>query len=365
MTNNAQGTITLRKLRNGSTSAVTLNVDKQLLQLVAINDATGNATVAPDWTVAANQPTITPMLVGGATGMTLSDIRWYYNGDTYIGNVASGSINSNFRINANGSLTIIGNLASKDNLFTDTVTMKAEVTDTTGITSGNIEKSIDIPIQRASTSGYTVLIDSTSTVLGTTSSGSVVNSATLTAKVLQGVTDVTDSVTVKFFNGLSDSTGTTGKTLTVSRSDVNGSQLYIARAFVGSTEVDAEGITILDSSDEYQVVTDVTDGVNSQNNVTTYNVPESTALITVTGRAQRNGADITASSWVTSKVHADTQKLIAEVDGQSAFTTDTTVANSYNTTSTNTITVLDKDYINTSSGSKKRAEVFVIAQAEI
>ena len=45
MTNSAQGTVTLRKLRNGATSAVALNVDKQLLQLVAINDATGNATV--------------------------------------------------------------------------------------------------------------------------------------------------------------------------------------------------------------------------------------------------------------------------------------------------------------------------------
>ena len=137
----------------------------------------------------------------GGSGMSLSDVRWYYNGDIYIGNVASGSINANFRINANGSLTIINNLGSKDNLSTDTVTMKAEIVDTTGLTSGNVEKTIDIPIQRVSTSGYTVLIDSTGTVLGTTASGSVNNSTVLTAKVLQGTADVTDSVTVKFYKG--------------------------------------------------------------------------------------------------------------------------------------------------------------------
>ena len=364
MTNSAQGTVTLRKLRNGATSAVALNVDKQLLQLVAINDATGNATVAPDWSQSANQPTITPTLIGGS-GMSLSDVRWYYNGDIYIGNVASGSINANFRINANGSLTIINNLGSKDNLSTDTVTMKAEIVDTTGLTSGNVEKTIDIPIQRASTSGYTVLIDSTGTVLGTTASGSVNNSTTLTAKVLQGTADVTDSVTVKFYKGNTDTPVSTGKTLTVTRDDVDGAQLYIARAFVGSVEVDAEGITILDSADEYQIVINCVAGTDSQKNVTNYNVPASATQTVVTAIVQKNGTTVTATSWVTSKFHTDTQKLIAEVDGQTDYTTDSAVQDSYNTTSTNSIIVYDKDYESVSSGSHKRSEVTVLAQCNI
>lgn len=364
MTNSAQGTVTLRKLRNGATSAVALNVDKQLLQLVAINDATGNATVAPDWSQSANQPTITPTLIGGS-GMSLSDVRWYYNGDIDIGNIASGSIYANFRINANGSLTIINNLGSKDNLSTDTVTMKAEIVDTNGLTSGNVEKTIDIPIQRASTSGYTVLIDSTGTVLGTTASGSVNNSTVLTAKVLQGTADVTDSVTVKFYKGNTDTPVSTGKTLTVTRDDVDGAQLYIARAFVGSVEVDAEGITILDSADEYQIVISCAAGTDSQNNVTNYNVPASATQTVVTAIVQKNGTTVTATSWITSKFHADTQKLIAEVAEQTDYTTDSTVQDSYNTTSTNSITVYDKDYVSSSSGSHKRSEVTVLAQCNI
>ena len=365
MTNSAQGTVTLRKLRNGATSAVALNVDKQLLQLVAINDATGNATVAPDWSQSANQPTITPTLIGGS-GMSLSDVRWYYNGDIYIGNIESGSSNANFRINSNdGSLTIINNLGSKDNLSTDTVTMKAEIIDSTGLTSGNVEKTIDIPIQRVSTSGYTVLIDSTGTVLGTTASGSVNNSTTLTAKVLQGTADVTDSVTVKFYKGNTDTAVSTGKTLTVTRDDVDGAQLYIARAFVGSVEVDAEGITIIDSADEYQIIMSCAAGTDSQNNVTNYNVPASATQTVVTATVQKNGITVTATSWVTSKFHADTQKLIAEVAEQTDYTTDSTVQDSYNTASTNSITVYDKDYVSSSSGPQKRSEVIVLAQCNI
>ena len=57
--------------------------------------------------------------------------------------------------------------------------------------------------------------------------------------------------------------------------------------------------------------------------------------------------------------------LIAEVADQTGYTTDSAVQDGYNTTSTNSIIVYDKDYESVSSGSHKRSEVTVLAQCNI
>lgn len=361
MSNSASGGIVLRKLRNGSTSALTLSVDKIYSQLVTIN-ADGSASVVPDWSQAGNQPTITPTLLGN-NGNTLTDHSWFYNGDPVA------SYPTKFKVNSNGSLTIIGNLASASNQYTDVITYKGMIFDANSVAQGNIEKSIDIPISKAAASGYTVLLACAD---GTTLSSSLTSIAAK-AVVYLGTTDVTSNVTIKWFKGINSTTVIgTGATLTIDRTMVDGAQLFIARAYSGSTEVDAQGITIYDTADEYQIQMAVTIGTDTTNVSDGITVPASIASSTVTATATRNGSSsgVTASGWSISKYHADTDKLIGEVkDAQGVaindYTQDTDTADSYNTAAANTIIVYDKDYISYYGTKKRDVEVGVTASATI
>jgi len=367
MSTNTSGFLTLYKLRNGNTAAASLSNDKQLMQVVSLDPDGNVSSISFDWSIPSNQPTITPV---GSAGYTLSDINWYYNGDLIT------SANPKFLLNANGSLKIVANLASASNLFTDTIKMIAVAMDPAGNNQGTVEKSIDIQIQRASSNGYTVLINAERTVLDATNPSTV-----LSAKLLLGATEQNGFTNFKWYKIGSDAlgnitytqVGTNSATLTVTRDDVTGSQMYLCKAFsTGNVELDSGSITIADVADGYDIYFTCINGSETQNNVQKFfNVPASATSVIVKPHISVNSVELsTGASWSLEKVHGDTQKLIAEIAGDSTETTDTETANTYNSV-TNvsqesvSITVYDKDYISLVGISKRQVEVQINAIATI
>ena len=78
----AQGSITIKRLRNGDSLYISFNTNgKPLYQ--GVDTSTGS--VSPDWTVAANQPIITPK-VTSVRGNTVvrSSHQWKWNGQTLL-----------------------------------------------------------------------------------------------------------------------------------------------------------------------------------------------------------------------------------------------------------------------------------------
>ena len=69
MTYSAQGSITIKRLRNGDNFFISLEVTNGIPLFQGVDEKTG--AVSPDWTVAANQPIITPR-VTSARGNSVS-----------------------------------------------------------------------------------------------------------------------------------------------------------------------------------------------------------------------------------------------------------------------------------------------------
>jgi hypothetical protein len=353
--------LTLFKLRSGNEGSAFISCDKQLFQVVTMN-AEGNDTTAivPDWTQTSNQPTITLTL---GKGCTATDLKWYYNGSEIV------FPSSTFQKSSDGlQLKIVNNLASKDNLFTDNIKVTGELLDSEGQDSGKIEKSVDIPIYKASSNGWMVYING-----GKTLSFSV-NSTTLTAGIMNGGTKVDTFTNYVWYaaNDLETQLGT-GKTLNVTRSMVNGYQTFICKAFEGGTELDAESITIFDESDDIVIRYSVSnsDSTSLDNVEDSYHVPANASSCTVTPHVIVNGTEKTekASSaaylWKLTKVHANTQKKIGVISGNDDATTDVESEDSYNTTTSGTITVYDKDYVSIVGSTKLKVEVGIDTECNV
>lgn len=350
------------KLRNGKSAYVAISYDKQLAQVVAL-DGDGNVSaIAPDWTTPtegtnSNQPIISLKI---ATGMVATDLQWYYNNQLIVFPSSKFSVSGDLL-----SLKITSNLASKDNLFTDTVSVKGKLLDSSGYYAGDIDKSVEIPIYKASANGYMVMIDTTSTTISSDSP-----TTTLTAKILQGTQEVTGFTNYKWYAGLNGTVIGTGKTLQVTRDMVTGYQVFICKAFSsGNAELDAESVTIYDESDNYNMTCTASSSVETVANITkSYSVPANASSCTMTPHLSINNVEKTTGvSWTLTKVHGDTKRPIIEINGNSDATSDSdsdTNTNSYNTTTSGSIILNEKDYNSIVGSKKSTVEVDVIARAD-
>lgn len=316
---NVSNSLTLRLIRTGKTLSVTLSPNALLVQFV--NKIGTEVVVAPNWGIAANQPTIKPMVAtsGGGTAV-LSDHQWLYNGEII------SEDNEKFSINKNsGAITIIQNLASESNLYTDTLTYKGMCNMSGAMVS--IEKSIDIEIRQAGVNECSGEIFANSNTLS-----SEITKVALQTTLFQSTSQI-DNYSVEWLKGV-NSTGKEGKTLEVTRDDINGSQLYIAIFKVAGKEVDRASYVIVDNSDEWKVLLESNKG-NS--------VMESDSTAVVTASLLRNGASYTApnAAWKLEKLHGDDLSLIDE-------------------SLSNEITVVLEDYVN----NNKDVDVIVNAQVE-
>lgn len=253
-TYSAQGSITIKRLRNGDNFFISLEVTNGIPLFQGVDEKTG--VPHPDWSVAENQPIITPRVTSArGNNVYLSFHSWKYNGVTLNFNGAESDgwkldSTGNFKINAStGSLRIVNNLASKINCANDTLTYECVAT-ISGI-EYNLQKSIDILIQTVGANGYVGFI-----IASTEQLTDEVTSCTLSTRLMLAADDVT-SYYVKWYKDDTLWPEKNGqKNISVGREDVDGTQLFIAEFYKDSTSNTAlyrAGIRIIDTLDEFQV----------------------------------------------------------------------------------------------------------------
>ena len=152
----AQGSISIRRVRNGDTLFLSFNTNGIAL-FQGVDSSSGE--VSPDWTVEANQPVITPV-VNSAKGnpVTTQYHSWKYLGVTLsftgatVGDFIKDSTGK-FAINTStGALKIIKNLASTTNFASDLLEYQCVAT-LDGV-EYNLSKSIEIMITTYGASSY-------------------------------------------------------------------------------------------------------------------------------------------------------------------------------------------------------------------
>ncbi len=257
MSYSVQNSITIKRVRSSDSLIMTFeNNGIPLFQ--AIDDVSG--AIAPNWEVAENQPVRMPTIVstrGNVVNVILH--TWSYNGTAIIFNgteVGGWTLDSTgrFQINAEGHIKIVKNLASAINIANDVLsyTAKVSVLGAEYDISGNLE----ITIQKMGASSYYA-----SSLAGTGTLSSTVQSTTITTKLYQGVTQITNYYT-KWFKDFTEWPEKAGqKDIDVTRSDVGGAQLFICEFYktsaVGEPVIARAGIRIMDISDEFNIVFDI------------------------------------------------------------------------------------------------------------
>lgn len=259
MNYSAQGSITIKRLRNGDSLYITL--ESNGIPLYQGVD-TSAGTVSPNWTVAANQPVLTPKVtsVRGNT-VTRSSHQWKYNGQVLLFTGAT-SADGNWRTdstgkfqinlttgNDGGALRIIDNLANVNAVANGLLEYSCVAT--VSGTNYNVSKSIDVVIQSMGASScYGAIIASPQTI-DTTSTTSTLKT------ILQVGANPITTYHVKWYKDDTAWPAMDGiKQISVGRSDVNGTQLFIAEFYLKATDttpVARAGVYIIDSLDEFRV----------------------------------------------------------------------------------------------------------------
>lgn len=254
--NSTQGSITIKRLRNGDTFFISLEIANGIPLFQGVDDKAG--TVSPDWTVAANQPIIAPKVTSArGASVSLSFHQWQYNGVTLNFNGATDSegykldSTGTFKMNTTtGALRIVKNLASSTNIANDTLTYSCVAT--VGGVEYNLQKSIDILIQTVGATSYAGYVNATTEQLTSNDTSTV-----LSTKLWLGASELTNYY-VKWYKDNSLWSAKNGmKTITVNREDVDGTQLFIAEFYKDSsstTPVFRAGIRIVDVDDEFKVI---------------------------------------------------------------------------------------------------------------
>ncbi len=249
----AQNSITIKRLR--SNDSLTLTFENNGVPLFQAVDETSGA-VSPDWSVAANQPVRTPKATSArGLSVSLSQYRWSYNGVSlnFNGAESGGWKNDStgkFSLNSStGAIKIIGNLASSTNMAGDTLTFSCVAT-TAGV-EYNLTGELPIVIQNMGASSYYLAI-----LANTEQLTSNVTSSTLTTKLYAGANAITDYY-VKWYKDTVAWTDKNGqKNITVTRGDVDGTQLFIAEIYQSSSAsqpIARAGVRIIDTADEFQI----------------------------------------------------------------------------------------------------------------
>lgn len=249
---NLSASIAVRRIVKGDTLSLYFEqTGKPLFQ--GFNPETGVAV--PSWTSATgDHPIVTPK-VGSARGasVTLTNHVWEYNGnDLKFSKSGSGwetsSVDSRFQMNhSDGSLAIIGNLASKENEDVDTLNYSGDAI--SGTSTYPLTHTIDISICPLGSSSFGGGVTATSAIIGSVN-GTTIEKTTLSTFLYNANGTVTD-YTVAWKKG-SAAFGT-GQTISVSRDDVDSHQLFIAEFSYDGAVVFRAGISITDISDQYQL----------------------------------------------------------------------------------------------------------------
>mgnify|MGYP004591981739 FL=1 len=262
----------VRKIVKGDTLSVFFTTNGVAL-FQGVNPDTGVPT--PSWN-AESGPVITPH-VGSARGASysLEAHRWKYNGnDLKFSTSGSGwetsTVDNRFQINhTDGSIRIIGDLASKNNQDADTLEYSGVARQSAKVTF-DVQKTVDIFISPLGSSSFGGGVSVESTAIGTIN-GVLVNSTHISNTVLFNANGAVASYTVKVrkgLNGTEIASLSNGKisTFEITRDMVDGQELFIVEFYIdGNTEaVYRTGFTVIDIDDLYQAQADM-DGEPSDN----------------------------------------------------------------------------------------------------
>lgn len=235
-------------------------------------------TVSPNWSESGTHPIITPN-VGSArkNNVTLTNHAWAYNGKD-LGFSSSGTgwetstVDNRFKLNhADGSLSIVADLASKINQDSDTLTYSGDAV--LGASIYPMQKSIDILVSMLGGSSYFGGVSADTTVL---SKGQT--EATLRPWLFNSAGGEVSTYSVKLYRGSGadlagiynnpasgiaihrDKTGDTDKLY------VDSHQLFVLEFVVNGAAVYRTGISIDDISDIYQLTLNSTGEVDDKTN---------------------------------------------------------------------------------------------------
>lgn len=274
---------TVRFLRNGDKiefDRIIIKSNGEGTALFQIIDPTSGA-VAPDWTVADDQPIIrlSPRTASGF-GVAVNMVTWKVNGTalsfTYDGANwvwAGGDSTSGYqaRINSgNYELKICKNLATPTS--TSAKTIEYEINYTSGNITETFRDSVECPIYIAGTNSHIVQI-TVPAVNVTNQTGGItlgnyeywdgsqwnavqIGSTTLSAVCYYGTSAVTigqNDYTMQWYKDGVAISGATSSQLTVNRDMVEGGSVFIAKLLKNGAVVGQDGQRINDNADEWQV----------------------------------------------------------------------------------------------------------------
>lgn len=188
----ASGVVTFTRIIDGDVITTHMYSTEILVQRLKA----GTNTPLPDWNIAVNQPTIFPRAISQNTGnrIKIHSPKWYYNGVE----ILSGNPTFFTGTHDDGgvvvpSLTIVRNLASINNLDSDTIRFEGKAT-IAGV-EYNVSSSIEIRIEEMVGEPYDGIIKATE--------GGVIDNdtpeVTATALLYKGGVQISSGVTYKWF----------------------------------------------------------------------------------------------------------------------------------------------------------------------
>lgn len=301
----AQGCIPVRRARNTDSLSISIESTQPLFQGVDANN--DNATPFPNWeTDDASRPILTPVVKSSKGNIvSLSNHHWKY-GDTLLvfTDSKSGTFwltsDGKFGMDEYGRLKIFKNLASGNSTSSDTLTYSgtAKIGDSS---TQDVSGFVTILIQPMGNNSYMGWITANRSILTEVQNE---DTATLSARLWLSTTELTD-FSVKWKNSAGEVLGS-DKTLTVTRSMVNGSTLITCEFY----HKDAQnacfraGKVMMDNADEYIVVGEVSNLIGDK-----------AATITGNIKNTRTNAIVTPSgvAW-NAKAYKDNNELIKELN---------------------------------------------------
>ena len=285
-TYSTQSSITIKRLRNGDSIFLTLELNgKPLYQ--AVDKQTG--AVVPSWTVEANRPVITPKASSTRNNnVSLSSHKWSHNGvDINFNGATSGSYvldsSGTFGLDPiTGALKLFKDLASTTNIASDSLQYSCVAT-VSGV-EYSMAKSIDVQIVVGGASSYYGFIKASTTQLDDA------NSTATLATELWLAASAESNYFVKWYKDTKEWTEKAGqKSITVNRDDVNGAQLFVAEFYRNQTDTNyiyRAAVSIIDTFDEIIL----SPYISSANKTVNDNMPVTVAarLINATTKATLN-----------------------------------------------------------------------------
>lgn len=315
----ARGSNVISRIINGDTLYFYLELgDNPLYQSI---DPDNPSNVFPNWeTNESSQPTVKPVCSSAMNGeLNLTEHKWYYNGSLIIFGAANNGWATEqtlerFKYNvSDGTIKIVKNLASVNNVSNDILRYEG-VADLDGVNYPQ-KKAIDILIQRSSASAFQGVVRAYPGQLSES-----VTKTTITTQLSNGSSWI-DGYTCKWYKNGVYMTGKDGKTLDVTRADIDSEELFLAEFYqvtngvVASSSCSAAAISISDTGDIYKIVYSISGSLGRTGNVTATPsiLNNRTAAALNLANYQCTWSHILYNHDYTKKLHTfDTEKAVIE-----------------------------------------------------